>query len=237
MNHAHFTTARAVHEKTCVTRLPPQKQRHVIKLSVSRTSPISTSRLSISDKHAEREFPLPLTSFPSGTPRLLGLRHRRRAFLKKKKKKKTPITGDRSFSSGTFPYRQAQHDSERRDRGTKIIIVFPGFPFVCTLRFPVRFFVTPRLNPRRRAETRKGSEEFATKSPQRDLSTSISNPSAASVRLLAETRKYQATSLRLFFISISQTVNQGYHQIDDLRYFRSASLRSRLTSTFVNSWL
>jgi hypothetical protein len=92
----------------------------------------------------------------SGTPRgtrLLSSRHRRRAFLRRKK---PSITSDRSFSSGTFPYRRAQHDSKRRDRGTKIIIVFPGFPFVCTLRFPVRFFVTPQLNPRRVGEWREG---------------------------------------------------------------------------------
>lgn len=155
MNHAYLITRQlAVHETCHASSLAGNSS---TPLSMSRTSPsFSTNRLSISDKYAETKFLSDeLSAQASGTPRFAT------SSPSVLEKKKMSITSDRSFSSGTFPYRRAQHDIPN-DRGTKIIIVFPGFPFVCTLRFPVRFFVTPRLNPYR--EGRKGLEEFATKS-------------------------------------------------------------------------
>lgn len=116
---------------------------------MSRTSPISTSRLSISDRRAETEFSFgELSARASGTPRLFATSSP--SVLEKKRRQLPAIV---HFLAAHFLI--AEHSMIPSDRGTKIIIVFPGFPFVCTLRFPVRFFFTPWLNPRRRAEEGK----------------------------------------------------------------------------------
>jgi len=88
------------------------------------------------------------TSFPPRWAELLGSRHRRSTNVLEKKKRQLPTIAH--FLAAYFLI--AERSTIPNDRSTKIIIVFPDFPFVCTLRFPVRFF---ELNPRRRAEEGK----------------------------------------------------------------------------------